>query len=195
MNGSKCWYRFPLTTDDALSSIGLELVAAYTEPNISKMWKNSNLEVFNRDFLDYFKSMNVEVASSLFFYRVPHYVRPMAHVDMANANKPIIVPMGLNFVVTPDDDSDMIWYETPNYDLDSSKLIHTTAGTFHISANVNELTEIDRHCIGNRLTLVRTDLLHNVIMRQSPRFCISLRLVKNPGNWQQCVEYFEKFLE
>jgi hypothetical protein len=84
----------------------------------------------------------------------------------------------------------MVWYELPEGD-------HTpktsSAGTPYLSWPVRDLKEIDRHTLSTtKLTLVRVDVPHAIIVKKHERWCISAR-PEGPDDfldWNKTVNYF-----
>lgn len=199
-NKNKCWYKFNIDTSNALSYEGKELVSYYKNIVSSnnyqmRLWKEKDLKYFSNDFLQKLESIGIEISASLFFCRPPNYVSPKAHVDMA-WQKP--VPFGLNFLATPNDNSHMVWYETIKVDNTKSQkgyigadAVNKGGETSFVDRDIPDLIEIDRCCIGNQLTLVRTDVYHSVEMQNNERCCISLRPAKLYNlSWEETVLFF-----
>ena len=60
-----------------------------------------------------------------------------------------------------------------------------------IGSTFAQLKEIDKTRIQSNLTLVRVDVPHAIIMREKPRWAISIRLKGNIKTWDKIVEMFQ----
>jgi hypothetical protein len=99
---------------------------------------------------------------------------------------------GLNWVYNTDDDSDMIWYESPK---ENVPVTTTEYGTAQVDIDTSTLAEVGRVCIGNQLTLVRVDIPHNIQVRSNARFVISLRCrFDDYMSWNEVVSSFNQYL-
>jgi hypothetical protein len=155
------------------------------------------LQLLNEEWLDYLSSIGIPVDSLLIFYRDPHLVYPSAHVDILwHTDSPNI--FALNWVFSPNDDSVMTWYDVP-YETGISEL--TPVNTKYVYWNLEDIQdkEFARHTIGDKLTIVRTGIAHNVITNDQPRWVISLRskVIGNPNyhDWNSAVDYFNTTLK
>ena len=160
--------------------------------------ENCKLKVINKKWLDYLGNCGIDVSSCLTFYRDSYLVYPEAHVDLHYSNElPNI--FALNWVFSPNDDSYMTWYNVPN---ETGILKSTPADTKYRYWKLEDVNdkEIARHTIGNKLTMVRTGIAHNVIVNKQPRWLVSLRFkskVDNPNycDWKSAVDYYAKTLK
>ena len=144
--------------------------------------------MFNEEWLDYMENHGAKIWGAMIFYRSPHYIHPEVHIDQVS-NSDSTPSAALNWVVADNDDSEMVWYDFPET---TGKKLTTTASTPYVTwptVEVEEL-EVDRHCIGNKLTLVRTDIPHNIIVRNVPRWSISLRTEERYSTWDQIEQKF-----
>lgn len=151
-------------------------------------------ELFNTEWLDYMKSIEVEVDHVLLFYRNPWFQHPEAHIDLPY-NRGSLMSSTLNWVIG-EDTSEMVWFKTPDgINLDDIKI--TQSDNPYLSFPMESLEKIDSHRIGNKLTLVRVDIPHNIVMGPTPRWAVSLRTKHKtkPGEWNQVVEFFERHFE
>jgi len=133
------------------------------------------------------------VQSAMVFYRQPHYVYPEAHVDLFWDNS--LCTCAINWTLDPLDDSDMIWYDVP---LDSGKEKITPAQTRYLYWPNEEIEDkvLDTRCIGTTPTLVSVGIPHNIIVRERPRWVISLRIGKTePKSWKEAVDFFKPFIK
>jgi hypothetical protein len=138
--------------------------------------------IFEHDFLSTLENdLGVKVDLAQIFYRAPNYQHPGAHVDLGQTGE--LVGAGLNWTVGPDD-ADMTWYNMPDFEGNHTK---RSATDQNMEWPLEQLTEIDRCCIGQTPTLVRTDIPHTVDMGNNERWLISARFLWH-WSWS---DYFE----
>lgn len=159
----------------------------------------------------------IEITGALVFWRAPGYQHPAAHIDVAPRNSPSArdieyedngfhstnsstsmdqqdfypVVSAYNFTLDSQDDSSMTWYEPLESKFSQSdiELKKFTNAVHYDDVPLHKLKEIDRVRVGNQqLTMVRTNVLHNVEMGQRERWSISARAVMNWSSWTQAVE-------
>jgi hypothetical protein len=149
-------------------------------------------EMFNQDWLDYMKSLDMEVVKVLLFYRKAHFTHPEAHIDLDETAQS---RYGINWVLGADD-SEMVWYNLPNNISDYPVKTAPVGNYGYIPFPYNELTEIDRRCIGHTPTLVRVDIPHNIVVNTNPRWAISIRFNADSelASWSDTVDYYKRFL-
>lgn len=151
-------------------------------------------ELFNNNWLMYMKDLDLEISNCLIFFRKSGYFRyEDKHIDIL-PNKKIAI-YALNWVVNPNDDSEMVWYNMVD---DQGVLDINPAKADYVSWTVaeSESAELARHCVGSRMTLINIGLPHNVIMGNLDRWCISVRLHKAElfKNWDETVNAFKEFM-
>jgi len=194
---SRPWHRLNIDVANAISESGHATIAqwikqlpAHIPGGYWRIYHDEGVpEFFNQTFLKDMEDRGLPVAMSVSFYRRSGYCHPTAHIDGSMTKKPIY---GLNWVYTPNDDSDMVWYESPDYNVPTTT---TEYGTAQVDIDTTNLAEVGRVCVGNQLTLVRVDIPHNIIVRQNPRFVVSLRCrFDDFESWDQAVEYFKPYI-
>jgi hypothetical protein len=150
--------------------------------------------IFTDAWLDYMKQQQLNVGRCLIFYRKPFYTHPDAHIDGLKDS-----PAGvyaLNWIIDPEDDSEMIWYDFPT---SPGVAADTPADTPYVSWPTGafaDQTPITRR-IKNQLTLVRVGIPHNVIMGEKTRWCISVRFPMYSNditNWEDAVNFFKPWI-
>jgi hypothetical protein len=157
-------------------------------------------ELFDSTWLSHFDHLGFKIRNALLFYRTANYVHPVAHIDYVGNQHPVPAIYALNFVVSPNDDSSMVWFQPVN----KSGSIGTDAN-FDNPQNhyefwpIDQLTgcEIARRCIGNQLTLVNTGTIHNIFMGNQPRWAVSIRLTRNDqiNSWEDAVNVFSPWFK
>lgn len=184
---NKTWNReqFRLDSEFADSPIGLWFINQDQLPTI-----------FSDSWLADMTQLGLDIGSCLIFYRQPHYLYPNVHVDMyKETGKPAI--FALNWVIDPNDDSEMIWYDdTPPTGNSQSTPVNTTYLNWPIE-DFKNITYQSR-CIGNQLTLVKVGIPHNVIVREKARWVISVRFPRSSHKietWEDAVNYFKPFIK
>lgn len=204
----KPWHVLDVDTTNALNpSFDRDLFLKQSDQfgNSFVIWKlhgDRILDVLDRQWLDHLKTKNIEVGAIMIFYRDAHLVYPEAHIDITHTDSRTHV-FAINWVISPNDDSYMTWYDVPvpgpeQIEIDEIKL--TPTNDRYYTWNVEDIQdkELARHCIGNKLTLVRTDIPHNVVVNGQPRWAISIRCktidVDKYRSWESTVDYFNKTL-
>lgn len=153
-------------------------------------------KVFTQDWLQYMKELNLDPGSCLMFYRAPHYIHPSVHIDIHGGSRTPMI-YALNWVIDANDDSEMVWYNTPK-DLGDEMI--TPADTPYISWPADKFSNAAqvKRKIGNQLTLVDVSKPHNVIVGSNPRWVMSIRfpfIKENISSWESAVEYFKPFIK
>ena len=171
------WHRINLDVTDALKINLKDYIlsdpyregehALYIEGKAG-VWTLNPDTIFKQDFLN---DLGIKVDLAQIFYRAPHYQHPGAHVDLGQTGE--LYGAGLNWTVDPDD-AEMTWYEMPNVEGTNTKRSETDQ---NMEWPLEQLTEIDRLCIGQTPTLVRTDVPHTVDMGSNERWLISARFL------------------
>jgi hypothetical protein len=157
-------------------------------------------ELFNLQWLNYFSSMGFAIRNVLLFYRSPYFLDPNAHIDYVGNENPIPGIYALNFVASPNDDSEMIWYDLTNREGHKATDANYANPQNHYEYWPAEQLvgcETNRKCIGNQLTLVSTGKIHSIIMGKRPRWAVSIRLVRNDqiGTWRDAVNLFSPYFK
>jgi hypothetical protein len=201
MNTDQPWYHFTIPTDNAFSDKGHTYFSKILNEKNVKVIELFDFELVNTEWREEVcDRVSNDMTSMMLFYRPSNFQYPTAHIDL---NTNIIKqtgtihspPAAINLIYNSNDDSEMIWYHTP--ELEFSDVKWTDADTAYIDFNPSELIECSKCCIGNNLTLVRTDIPHNVIMGNTPRLSVSIRFKwpgwKNP-TWRGIVDQCSAYL-
>ena len=194
------WHHFTISTSNAFSNQGHDYFSNILKEKSLKVIELHDLNFFNLEWRDELSTKVCNnISSVMIFYRPSNFQYPTAHIDLntnimkqtGTINSP---PAAINLIYNSNDDSEMIWYHTPEVEFSDVKW--TEAGTAYLDFDPSELVECSRCCIGNNLTLVRTDMPHNVVMGNTPRLSISIRFKwpgwKNPtwaGIVNQCSQH------
>jgi len=195
------WHVLDIDTSNALNpkfdAEKFRLESAYADKPLG-IWcyrDNDMLQFLNSEWLEYMDRRGMTIGSFLMFYREPHFIYPEAHVDI-NWQNSLPHIFALNWVFSPDDDSFMTWYDVPN---ESGTDATTSADTKYRFWKLNDVKdkEFARHTIGNKLTMVRTGIAHNIIVNKQPRWLISLRFKNSPEitDWKSAVDYYNNTLK
>lgn len=175
------WHRIDIDITDAVK-IDLKdyiLSDPYREgehalyiPDLAGVWTLEASTIFKASFLkELFLKNRIQIDLAQIFYRAPGYQHPGAHVDLGQNGD--LYGAGLNWTVEPDD-AEMTWYEMPKIEGVNTKRSETDQ---NMEWPLEQLTEIDRLCIGQTPTLVRTDVPHTVDMGKNERWLISARFL------------------
>jgi hypothetical protein len=155
--------------------------ALYIPDNVGVWTLNPNT-IFKASFLkELFLTHQVQIDLAQIFYRAPNYQHPGAHVDLGQNGE--LYGAGLNWTIDPDD-ADMTWYEMPTTQGVSTKRTETDQNREWL---LEELTEVDRCCIGQTPVLVRTDVPHTVDMGNNERWLVSARFLWH-WSWDDYVK-------
>lgn len=183
---NKCWYHLNLDNSFALlpdlrTHNGLVEHFEPTGPiNLFTLLKEDLPTLVTNEWLDYMKSLDLELTQCLVFYRLPGAHHPFAHVDQPRTQSKLGVT--INWTLN-DTDGAMVWYDATN----SPGIQQQEFNTQYVLWPEETLTEIDRCVITNQPTLVRTDIPHNVFIGSNPRWAFSFRCSIRPGTWEENV--------
>jgi len=158
--------------------------------------KKNLIDVYNKDWLDYMKSISIEVEGSLIFYRAPNLFHKKLHIDV-EIDPVKIVQYGVNFVYDENDNSEMIWYELNSQEPLEDRINWTAAGVPYCSWDLDEFDgyEAARKVIGKKLVLVNTSVPHTVETFDKERWSFSLRMSDMAYlNWKDTVSKFQDFI-
>lgn len=175
------------------------------------VWQIPAHELFDPKWLgDFEKLTDLKVDAGLVFYRAGGYQHPGAHIDVEPlAGKIYPVSASFNWVLDNDTESAMTWYK-PWWDADDAQQsfaaaqghlphpdVPTSAGEKHAAMLYQEtplhlLKETHCHSLSNtHLTLVRTNVPHNVRMGPADRWAVTLRSWASlPETWSECVQRY-----
>jgi hypothetical protein len=195
---NKNWYILNIDIKNAVNLDFKFEELAQNSTNLNKqhwdMWTyryDSLTQIFTNDWLEYMRSINLEISSALLFYRLPKVHQFEAHIDM-----PMISGAGLscpiNWVIGKDTSS-MVWYNLPEqYNYSNVEL--TPSNNKYVSFPISELIEIERHVIGNTPTLVRVDIPHMICLDEYPRWAISARTKVKFDSWENTLKYMTPYI-
>ena len=191
----KCWYKLNIDVSNAMNP-NLDYVSKFNDPepfDVCTIHESQILQFFNEEWIDYVNDLGLMVVNGVLFYRKANFDDwTMAHRDtipdfMVATDRDSRQPVNyaLNWVISPTDTHDMVWYNHPDPGIVSGREV-----------TENGFTEIDRRCIGHQMTLVNSGAFHTVSGGNTDRYCISLRSVI-PGksifcSWEEAVDYFKE---
>ncbi len=201
---NKPWYTLDIDVSNAIRP-GFDFNKFFNESKFKGgpygIWfidKHELLDYFSEEWLAMMSEKDLAPGSCMIFYRSPHFVYPNVHVDLSiKTQKPITY--GLNWVLDPSDDSEMIWYPETNFEPEQK--VTPADNLYHAWPNEKFKDEpFVSKCIGNNLTLVNPGIPHTIIVGDRPRWAFSLRFPNNKNNgsitdWQSAVEYFKPFIK
>ena len=181
------WHRINLDVTDALKINLKDYIlsdpyregeyALYIEGKAG-VWTLNPDTIFRQDFLN---DLGIKVDLAQIFYRAPNYQHTGAHVDLGQTGE--LYGAGLNWTVDPDD-ANMTWYNMPDFEGSNTKRSETDQ---NMEWPLEQLTEMERLCIGQTPTLVRTDVPHTVEMGNNERWLISARFAEH-WSWSDYTE-------
>ena len=200
------WHKLNIDISTALSEefdvTNFLIGASYVDKNRCGVWGyNSDKlnQMFSDSWLEYMQSLNLTVVSVLIFYRDAQFIFPEAHIDyLFGEESPYVA---INWVLG-DDDSEMVWYQTPaDVHEKQRRVTQSNQGHEYVSWPVSEVVEVERHCIGNIPTIVRVDVPHNIIVNKNPRWSISVRCqmsgleITNAPVWNNIVDKMQVYID
>lgn len=163
-----CWYKLNLDIKNCF-------IDGYKFP-VPKgqfgIWSPLAADVCNPTWAKYLKSVGLEPFCFMIFYRGAGASTAQAHIDIAPTKPLSLTHFAINWVYGGEG-SEMVWYEMPET---KTKVVYTEANTPYMSWNKPTLKEIERHHIGEEVTIVRTDIPHAINMDKDPRWCFSMRV-------------------
>lgn len=198
MTGDQPWYTLNIDKSHALRK-DVDLDRMFNESQFADQpggvwhWKDTEVhEILNINWIDDMNKLGIPVSNAMIFYRKPFYMHPEAHIDVRWDGTPMIG--AINWVLEPNDDSEMVWYDFPP-DLPSDGM--TLAETKYSSWPLSQIDpyQIASRTIGNTPTLVSTSIPHNVVTRSKPRWCVSVRYkARHLQTWTDTVKFFRPWI-
>jgi hypothetical protein len=193
------WHTLDINIDNAIQpNFNFDQLISTSDHLVNFNWdmwsyRYEQLPIFFREeWLDYMRSINLEISSVLLFYRQEFCNISEAHIDMP-FNKGGELNCSINWVVGTDT-GDMVWYDTVN-EINLDKYQSTPANNKYITFPINELVEVDRHRIGSIPTLVRVDVPHTVQMNELPRWAVSARTKFKTNSWNSVLDYMKPYIK
>jgi hypothetical protein len=201
MSPEQPWYRFTFPTCPAFTDKGHDFFRTIIERGNLDILETRDLELFDPDWVNNLcVATDNEITSAMLFFRPAHWQEATAHIDfntnvMKQTGVITTIPAAVNLIYDGAlDDSEMVWYYAP--EIKDSDVKWTAADTAYLEYLSEDLIEMSRCCMGNYVTLVRTDVPHNIIMQKRSRLCVSLRLRWTgwqdptwPGIIEQCKNH------
>jgi hypothetical protein len=184
-----CWYALNIDITNAINPSWVKPPTPNGGPN--GIWSPPIADIINPAWVKVMHDKGIPIDTHcMLFYRSPWFNTQWAHIDIDGKNKIDPASVGFNIVIDGED-SDMLWYEKPSTSGVAQK---TMASTPYSAWEMKSLKEIDRACITSKLTVVRVDMPHGIIMKDRPRWCISLRLIEtactwDPYSWDSATNY------
>ena len=196
------WYYFTISTAGAVSEQGKDFFDNLILDNNFMIKETKDFCFLDREWLEYLSDSIENIpTSAMIFFRPAGHQTPKAHIDVNTAyikstGDLSFPPCAINLLYQGHkDDSEMIWYQRPQNI--GSYIDFTDVGTAYINVDPQLVEEVSRCCIGNHLTLVRTDIPHNILMKNSARLCYSIRFKWNGWknhSWEGMVQQCSKHL-
>jgi hypothetical protein len=179
------WYEVNIDVSNALDTNFQWPTHSKNQPTL-ECWGYNPSAILNKDWIEYTRSLGLELGFIQLFWKRSNLVQDTAHIDVYDGNKSQPWPFALNWTVFGGEGSTMLWYHLPDKNF---TIKYSSANTPYADWKISELTECDRHNVGKKLTLVRTGIPHDVNTGSQERWCISARL-KNVADtsWGQIVE-------
>lgn len=196
---SRPWHALNINISNAVrKDFNFDEALAKTHAHKTGQWlwsfhKPDLLTIFNEEWLAYMKSLDLEVFSTLMFYRSPLFVGE-PHIDLPTN-------FAINWVLDDQDSSEMVWYKLPSeVDYANDSRTAPTGGYVYLPLDLNTLVETDRRTISMIPTLIRTDIPHSIYMQSSPRWALSVRVdigkrVGGSISWDEALAFFNSYIQ
>ena len=179
---NNCWYELNI---DVSSALRKDFILPTVPPNTNiTSWVYKPSEVLTQEWLNCIKTVGYEVSIVQIFWKKPNCVQSTAHLDVHNNDDTKPCTFGLNWTIG-EPDSTMKWYSLPSCGYTVKR---NSANTAYADWPVSELTEIDSHNVKNKITLVRTNVPHEVNTGPLERWCISVRVNSYKLTWENIIE-------
>jgi hypothetical protein len=198
MNYHQPWQQLNIDASNALRK-DVNLAEMYQQSQYAgkpaALWHYRDREVdklLDTAWIDRMHQAGVPVQSAMVFYREPYYMHPAAHIDVRWNGENCVA--AFNWVLDDQDDSEMVWYNTPDI---PTNMDLSPAGTKYLSWDLTDIEPywLDAKIIGPVPTLVRTGIPHNVIVRSRARWAISVRYdEKSLDTWEKTVDFFKPWI-
>lgn len=175
-----CWYPLVPGLGEALDPSW-----GFPEPPTkgNGVWRIPASTMLTPSLMGSFEDRGLPIGNVMLFYRPAWAVDSEAHIDIMPRNPERVMTAAINIVVGGKG-SRMHWHDLPD---DRSNIRWTMAGTPYLSWPTTELTEIDGCEIGQHPCLVRVDVPHSISVSGEPRWCISIRFVRNFASWEDAI--------
>jgi hypothetical protein len=183
-----CYRNLNIDVSNALKNTWRDSCTTFHKSGNYGEWQPLADRVFNKEWLEYMKSIGLPIFNCMIFYRGPYSHTNGAHIDVSRAKPFTVRHFGINWCVGGHG-SEMVWYKLPD---DAEKRVEVTAAnSTYVSWPFNSLKEVERHHIGNKVTLVKTGVPHAIIMKAEPRWCFSARTsIPDNFTWEKAIELF-----
>jgi hypothetical protein len=211
----KSWYELDVSVDKALALdlkdylLSEPVRPGSTQiwvPGVAGVWLLDQSVVFNPQWVAAVKQRaGLTVTAALVFFRTAGYQHPAAHIDIEpqeGQDKTELLPVSAAYNwVLEDTDAEMVWYE-PWWDADDyDECLEAARNQAQFDAQkvgdleyneiaLDRLKELERYRISHQqLTMVRTNIPHNVHMGAKDRWAVSARAFETtPNLWSDAYE-------
>lgn len=150
---------------------------------------NPNI-LFSKEWLEYLENdFSIFPGHVQLFYKNKNAQHSVAHVDISSTGT--LHGGAINWTLDLDD-AEMVWYEESDYK--HTGKVDTTIHNRSKEWPIVRLKELDRCHIGQKATLVRTDVPHTVDMGNTDRWAVSFRIL-TALTWQTHVTVLENYIQ
>lgn len=185
---SKCWYQ--LKIDKPVFN------ANWVRPTVTKsshIWIEPAQDVYDSKWLQHVKSViGIPLGINLTFYNDPTVVQQYGHIDVSiNTTSDVLTQHSAINWVDRGAGSEMVWFQ-PKPDAEQIEVSYTEAGTPFKRWPLSSLTRIHSAHLTD-VTLVQTDIPHNIVMGSEERWTFSVRPRWDFNyEWEKMVEFLNK---
>lgn len=143
--------------------------------------------VLSNVFLAYMEERSLPICSLIIFRREPGSDHQWAHIDITAQKQ---MPFAALNWAYEDGSTEMVWYNPPAERRPDDQRFSVSHGKgYSFVFRCEELVEKERFHVGTTPTLVRTDIPHNILVGNSPRWCISARFgINRFGSWEDAIQ-------
>ena len=154
------------------------------------VWTLDSNMLFSKEWLEYLENdFSIFPGHVQLFYKNKNAQHSVAHVDVSSTGT--LHGGAINWTLDLDD-AEMVWYETPDYE--HTGKVKTTINDQSKEWPISGLKELDRCHVGQKATLVRTDVPHTVDMGNTDRWAVSFRIL-TALTWQTHVTVLENYIQ
>jgi hypothetical protein len=143
--------------------------------------------VLSQAFLSYMAERSLPIQSLIIFRREPGSDHRWAHIDITAQRQ---MPFAALNWAYEDGTTEMVWYHPPAAQPRDDQRFSVSHGKgYSFVFRCDELIERERFHVGTTPMLVRTDIPHNILVGNSPRWCISARFgINRFGSWEDAIQ-------
>ena len=197
-NSNNYWHRLNIDLEDPILDLKDYILTdpyrpgehASYNPETGGVWTLDPNILFSKEWLQYLEhDFNIFPGHVQLFYKNKNAHHSVAHVDVSSTGT--LHGGAINWTLDPDD-AEMVWYETPTHSHTGE--VNTTVNNQSKEWPIDGLNIVARCNIGQRATLVRTDIPHTVDIGLVDRWAVSFRIL-TALTWPTHVTVLEQYFQ